>query len=352
MFLLFFDKIIRFAAVWSAGLKSTERTIYENYKTIIESAERFIFIENQFFVTTTGDYKLDDSLPQNQIALFLCDRIIKAFRKGEQFRVYIVIPCIPGSGGSLEENTAAGQEILLHITYESICRHENSIYEYLRRCEPNIEVEDYIYFASYRTHEEFNGGIHQAVVYPHSKLMIVDDRFTIIASANINDRSLLGDRDSEIGAIIDSSPFAKSLRIRIWAVALGDPEHSLETAFPPESKEFFDYWKSRAKFNFQLFEDVFCVLPNNTVFALPGRFEAESEDWKIWKKRYDSRMAITDVEQAKCKMSQRRGFLVSHPLDFLKNEDRVNEISDFFKNPSAAFTKEGITQFLDGTMFQ
>jgi hypothetical protein len=51
-------------------------------------------------------------------------------------------------------------------------------------------------------------------------------------------------------------------------------------------------------------------------------------------------------------MSQRRGFLVSHPLEFLKNEDRVDEICDFFKNPSAAFTKEGITQFLDGTMFQ
>lgn len=63
-------------------------------------------------------------------------------------------------------------------------------------------------------------------------------------------------------------------------------------------------------------------------------------------------MAITDIEKAKYKMSQRRGFLVSHPLDFLKNEDRVNEISDFFENPSAAFTKEGITQFLDGTMFQ
>ena len=132
-------QIIRSAAWWSAGLKSTERTIYDNYKALIESAERFIFIENQFFVTTTGNHEHDESLPENQIALFLCDRIIKAYRKREPFRVYIVIPCIPGSGGSLEENTAAGQEILLHITYESICRHENSIYEYLRRCEPSIE---------------------------------------------------------------------------------------------------------------------------------------------------------------------------------------------------------------------
>ena len=75
---------------------------------------------------------------------------------------------------------------------------------------------------------------------------------TNLGSANINDRSLLGDRDSEIGAIIDSASFARSLRIRIWAVALGDPEQSLETSFPPESREFFDYWKNRAKFNFQV----------------------------------------------------------------------------------------------------
>jgi len=49
-----------------------------------------------------------------------------------------------------------------------------------------LRVEDFIYFASYRTHEEFNGGIHQAVVYPHSKLMIVDDRFTIIGNPLIS----------------------------------------------------------------------------------------------------------------------------------------------------------------------
>lgn len=35
-------------------------------------------------------------------------------------------------------------------------------------------------------------------VYVHSKIMIVDDCTTIIGSANINDRSLLGSRDSEV----------------------------------------------------------------------------------------------------------------------------------------------------------
>lgn len=35
-------------------------------------------------------------------------------------------------------------------------------------------------------------------VYVHSKIMIIDDRTTLIGSANINDRSLLGSRDSEV----------------------------------------------------------------------------------------------------------------------------------------------------------
>jgi hypothetical protein len=35
-------------------------------------------------------------------------------------------------------------------------------------------------------------------IYVHSKLMIIDDRTTLIGSANINDRSLLGSRDSEV----------------------------------------------------------------------------------------------------------------------------------------------------------
>lgn len=39
-------------------------------------------------------------------------------------------------------------------------------------------------------------------VYVHSKLMIVDDREVLIGSANINDRSLLGSRDSEVQSII------------------------------------------------------------------------------------------------------------------------------------------------------
>ena len=41
------------------------------------------------------------------------------------------------------------------------------------------------------------------IIYVHSKLMIVDDKRCIIGSANINDRSLLGERDSELAIVVE-----------------------------------------------------------------------------------------------------------------------------------------------------
>lgn len=39
-------------------------------------------------------------------------------------------------------------------------------------------------------------------MYIHGKVCIVDDRLAIIGSANINERSQRGDRDSEIAAVV------------------------------------------------------------------------------------------------------------------------------------------------------
>ena len=45
----------------------------------------------------------------------------------------------------------------------------------------------------------------QEELYIHSKVMIVDDRRVIIGSANLNDRSQCGDRDSEIALVIEDN---------------------------------------------------------------------------------------------------------------------------------------------------
>ena len=62
----------------------------------------------------------------------------------------------------------------------------------------------YIRFFGLRQHEKmWNGLPATEQVYIHSKMMIVDDDVAILGSANINDRSMLGSRDSEIAAIVE-----------------------------------------------------------------------------------------------------------------------------------------------------
>lgn len=66
-----------------------------------------------------------------------------------------------------------------------------------RISELGVNPTDYIQFLGLRTHGvNIEGKPMTEILYVHSKLMIVDDNCTIIGSANINDRSLLGDRDS------------------------------------------------------------------------------------------------------------------------------------------------------------
>ena len=48
------------------------------------------------------------------------------------------------------------------------------------------------------------------LVYVHGKLMIVDDQNVIIGSANINDRSMLGSRDSELALLVQDTQFVES----------------------------------------------------------------------------------------------------------------------------------------------
>ena len=62
--------------------------------------------------------------------------------------------------------------------------------------------EKYIKIYGLRNHAVMSGKPVSEIVYVHSKLMIVDDNKMIIGSANINDRSMNGNRDSELAVII------------------------------------------------------------------------------------------------------------------------------------------------------
>lgn len=69
------------------------------------------------------------------------------------------------------------------------------------------DPSEYITFHGLRTHTMLNGTMITELIYVHSKLIIIDDNTVICGSANINDRSMIASRDSEIAIIIHVSIF-------------------------------------------------------------------------------------------------------------------------------------------------
>ncbi|PKA48394.1 Phospholipase D p1 [Apostasia shenzhenica] len=186
-------QVIRSVGQWSAGTSQTEDSIHNAYISLIEKAEHMVYIENQFFISgLSGDYII-----RNRVLEALYRRILRAHSENKCFRVIIVIPLLPGFQGGIDDGGAASVRALIHWQYRTICRGSNSILQNLFDIMGH-KAHDYISFYGLRAYGRLHGGGCLATnqVYVHSKLMIVDDCLTLIGSANINDRSLLGSRDS------------------------------------------------------------------------------------------------------------------------------------------------------------
>ena len=48
------SKVLRSSSKWSAGIDEPEDSIYRAYVSAIASSEHYIYIENQFFITNSG----------------------------------------------------------------------------------------------------------------------------------------------------------------------------------------------------------------------------------------------------------------------------------------------------------
>lgn len=86
-------------------------------------------------------------------------------------------------------------KIQLHWQYQAIMRGNKSIFKKLSHIH---DLWNYIEFLGLRNHGVTVKDKRPVteIIYIHSKMMIVDDKYALIGSANINDRSMLGTRDS------------------------------------------------------------------------------------------------------------------------------------------------------------
>lgn len=226
-------QLLRSSGGWSLGLKEPEHSIQNAYLKAIEASEHFVYIENQFFITSTT---LDGAMIENKIGDALVERIMRAHRNRELWRAVILIPLMPGFESQVDLPDGSSVRLIMQCQYMSISRGRNSLFSRLHYA--GIHPEEYIQFFSLRKWGKIgpNKKLITEQLYIHAKAMVVDDRIAIIGSANINERSMRGNRDSEIAAFIRDThqipskmggqpymvgKFAHTLRMRLMREHLG-----------------------------------------------------------------------------------------------------------------------------------
>ncbi|KAI1809658.1 phospholipase D/nuclease [Poronia punctata] len=143
-------QIVRSSADWSSGIL-TEHSIQNAYSEVIRSAQHYVYIENQFFITATGDQQ---SPIHNTIGKSIVEACVRAGKEGRKFRVIIIIPAVPGFAGDLRDDAAIGTRAIMDYQYKSICRGEHSIFEQIRA--QGVDPVNHIFFFNLRTYDRLN----------------------------------------------------------------------------------------------------------------------------------------------------------------------------------------------------
>ncbi|CAL5324229.1 unnamed protein product [Camellia sinensis] len=286
-----------------------DRSIQTAYIQAIRSAQHFIYIENQYFIGSSYAWpSYENAGVDNLVPMELALKIASKIRARERFAVYVVIPMWPEG----DPTSAAMQEILfwqsqtMKMMYGLVAQELKSMQlsdsnplDYLNfYCLGNREqmLEER---STEGTQSPANENkvldvekFRRFMVYVHAKGMIVDDEYTIIGSANINQRSLDGTRDTEIamGAYQPDYTWAKKKkyphgqiyghRMSLWAEHLGTIEECFKE---PESLECVkrvnhvaeDNWKKYTDSNFTPLQGHLLKYPvhvddDGTVGSLPG----------------------------------------------------------------------------------
>ncbi|XP_062512561.1 phospholipase D1-like [Corticium candelabrum] len=328
-------QVLRSCGEWSSGLPP-EQSILNAYISLIEQAEHFIYIENQFFITSlTGSVG-------NEIGDALFKRIVRAHKEGKIFKVIVVCPLLPEFDGEIGEASGTAIQTVLHWNYHCMVRGGQSLMQRLQATVGN--PSNYIMFFGLRKHDELKGKPVSEIVYVHSKLMIVDDKKAIIGSANINDRSMTGRRDSEIAVLVTDSEmieskmndqlylvgkFSHSLRMQIFREHFGGVSDD-EIADPLCDTVFKYTLVATAAKNTYIFEEVFNCMPCDSVKTFA---EAKA-------KRLEKTLAQVDSAQARDKLKGVKGNAVLFPRSFLEAEDLLPKFGTAKESliPSITFT--------------
>eukprot|EP00092_Neocalanus_flemingeri_P027266 GFUD01029568.1.p1 GENE.GFUD01029568.1~~GFUD01029568.1.p1 ORF type:complete len:832 (-),score=202.16 GFUD01029568.1:287-2782(-) len=193
-----------------------EQSITQAYIQMIRHAQNFIYIENQYFMGSAFQWLEDSGTNCNHtIPVELATKICNKMFAGERFTAYVVIPMWPEG-----DPTSAPMQAILYWQTRTIEMMYREVGKALKQANvpPHLgqHPTDWLLFLCpgkrelYGSHidvldppppgslaETFRSTMRQ-MIYVHSKMMIVDDSYIICGSANINERSMAGTRDTEM----------------------------------------------------------------------------------------------------------------------------------------------------------
>ena len=328
---------IRSASPWSIGLAEKENSIHECYLTLIKEAEHFIYIENQFFIsnytdTSSKEEAGKDDMVRNRISKAIYRRIHQAVESNTPFKVIIFIPLMSAAEGKLDQGDQGSLiKVLLGQQNLTLSLAVESLIQSIKRL--NVDYEDYLMICSLRKYEfrqtepPEKGFPSTELIYIHSKvgtvhkIMIVDDSKMIIGSANINDRSMWGSRDSEL-AVCLSGDHDTLLNVNGQKHFVNSQIHEFRTSifkdhFGLSSQEVLWpgselFWKTAynvAKLNTQFYERVFKVFPSN---LYPDFHSLRNRKAELDLRAFEDLRGLVS------------GYAVEYPIDFLCKEHLEN----------------------------
>ncbi|XP_010244835.1 PREDICTED: phospholipase D delta-like isoform X2 [Nelumbo nucifera] len=253
-----------------------DKSIHVAYVKAIRSAQHFIYIENQYFIGSSfywPSYK--DAGADNLVPIELALKIASKISANERFSVYVVIPMwpegVPTSASVQEILFWQGQTIdmMYRIVGQALdnaglsnkCHPQDFLNFYcLGKREPGSPDRSSQTNPSENNAQGLAQKFHRFMIYVHAKGMIVDDEYVIMGSANINQRSLDGSRDTEIamGAYQPNYTWAMKkchprgqvygYRMSLWAEHLGMLE---DCFYEPQSIECIRRVNTLAESNWQ-----------------------------------------------------------------------------------------------------
>ena len=163
-------QIVRSCAKWSNG-SPLEHSIADAYAAVIKNSQHFVYIENQFFITSTGE---SQHPVRNKIGAAIVERILRAARAGQKYKMIVVIPSVPCFAGDLRDDETLGTRAIMEFQYNSINRGGNSIMELIAK--EGFNPMDYIRFYNLRNYDRINNAGLMATVEQQSGVNYEDAR--------------------------------------------------------------------------------------------------------------------------------------------------------------------------------